>query len=140
VTTTKPTITVPSSLAELPRWGVWRMEGKDKVPYQTNGRRSSSKEPQLWGESDDACAALASGGYTGLGFVFVKEDGLVGIDLDDSLEAGNVKPQFRNMVERFSDTYMEISPSGNGLKRSENLVPGIAPGESTQSQGSRWRH
>jgi putative DNA primase/helicase len=117
MTASTPLVIVPSDLAELPRWSVWRLEGgKDKVPYQLNGRRGDSTKPELWGELDDARRALASGGYTGLGFVFVKEDGLVGIDLDDSLEAGKLKPQFHNIVERFSDTYIEISPSCNGLK------------------------
>jgi hypothetical protein len=67
--------------------------------------------------------------------VFSKDDGLAGIDLDDSLdEQGYVKPWARGIVERFADTYMEISPSGQGLKiwargsMPEN-VPGVEVGD-----------
>ena len=49
--------------------------------------------------------------------MFSKEDSLAGIDLDDSLDdQGNVKVWARGIVERFSDTYTETSPSGLGLK------------------------
>jgi hypothetical protein len=49
--------------------------------------------------------------------VFSVTDPFCGIDLDDCLDAeGNVKPWARRIVERFGDTYMEISPSGCGLK------------------------
>ena len=55
--------------------------------------------------------------YSGLGFVFASDDPLCGIDLDDCLDAeGNLKPWAAGIVERFSDTYMEISPSSRGLK------------------------
>ena len=49
--------------------------------------------------------------------MFSTQDGLAGIDLDDALdEQGDVKAWARGIVERFGDTYMEISPSGQGLK------------------------
>jgi putative DNA primase/helicase len=85
---------VPDDLAELPRWGVWRSEdGRRKVPYRINGWRASSTDPRHWGELEDARVALASGKYSGLAFVFVKADGLVGIDLDDCLDPeGTPKP------------------------------------------------
>ena len=48
---------------------------------------------------------------------FSKSDSLAGVDLDDSLdEQGDVKVWARGIVERFGDTYMETSPSGQGLK------------------------
>lgn len=38
-------------------------------------------------------------------------------DLDDCLDLeGNLKLWARGVVERFSDSYIEISPSGHGLK------------------------
>ena len=109
--------TVPDDLAELPRWAVWRMDCGAKIPYQVGGVRASTTNPMHWGELATARAALPSGNYSGLAFAFFKVDGLVGIDLDDSLDAnGNPKPAFRGMVERFADTYIEVSPSGHGLK------------------------
>src|SRR6202023_3240607 len=68
--------------------------------------------------------------YVGLGFVFSKEDALAGIDLDDSLDdEGDVKAWARGMVERFGDTYIEISPSGQGLKIwARGTLPANLPG------------
>jgi hypothetical protein len=108
---------VPDDLAELDRWAVWREENGAKVPYRTDGRRASSTDPRHWGDLERALKALATTRYSGLAFAFFKEDRIVGIDLDDSLDAeGNVKPQFRGTVERFADSYMEISPRAHGLK------------------------
>ena len=78
-------VIIPDDLAELPRWGVWRMETGAKVPYRAAGGGASSTNPLHWGELDSARAALASGSFSGLAFAFFKEDGIVGIDLDDSL-------------------------------------------------------
>jgi Primase C terminal 1 (PriCT-1) len=61
--------------------------------------------------------AAISEGYQGLGFVFSKSDPFTGIDLDRCLTAdGQVKPWAQGIIERFADTYMEISPSGLGVK------------------------
>jgi hypothetical protein len=70
-----------------------------------------------WGELAEARAALRTGKYSGLAFAFFAEDGLAGMDLDDCLDSeGNVEPWARGVVERFGDTYSEVSPSGRGLK------------------------
>jgi hypothetical protein len=114
---------LPDDLTELDRWGLWRMErvnGREaKIPFSTRGHRSSTSDSAQWGPYEDAAQVLKANRqrYRGLGFLFVQEDGLVGIDLDDVLdEHQRVKEWARGVVERFSDTYMEISPSGSGLK------------------------
>ena len=49
--------------------------------------------------------------------MFTAKDPFVGIDLDDCLDAdGNVKSWAQGIIERFSGTYAEFSPSGQGLK------------------------
>jgi len=109
-------VRVPNDLSELDRWAVWRLEGR-KVPYRTDGQRASSTAPGDWGELAEARAALRKGKYSGLAFALFAEDGLCGIDLDDCLDPeANVKPWARGIVERFADTYTEVSPSGRGLK------------------------
>jgi primase-polymerase (primpol)-like protein len=132
-----PISTVPSDLAELPRWAVWRMEGGAKIPYRVDGGRASSTNPQHWGEIGCARRARVSGAFSGLAFVFFKEDGLVGIDLDDSLDTdGNLKPPFRGMVERFGDTYIELSPSDRGLKMwVRGTLPANLPKVAVESGG-----
>jgi hypothetical protein len=70
--------------------------------------------------------------YAGLGFVLSPADQFCGIDLDDALDAeGVLKPWAFGIVERFSDTYMEISPSGRGLKIwARGPLPANQPGVS----------
>lgn len=128
---------VPDGLSELDRWGLWRMEGT-KVPYRTNGRRADSTNPAHWGELVRAQKALRKGGYDGLGFAFFRDDGLVGIDLDDALDGDrNCKPWAWGIVERFYDTYMEISPSHKGLKIwcRGSLLPANLPTVQVQGGG-----
>jgi hypothetical protein len=65
-----------------------------------------------------------------VGLVFSEADGLAGIDLDDCLdEEGDLKAWARGVVEQFSDTYMEISPGGRGLKIwARGALPANLPG------------
>ena len=109
-------LVVPDDLAELDRWGVWRSEDGRKVPCRTDGRRASSVAPNDWGELEAARAALRRGSYSGLAFCFFEQDGLIGIDLDHSLNPdGTCKPWAAGIVTKFGDTYSESSPSGGGL-------------------------
>jgi Primase C terminal 1 (PriCT-1) len=118
-----PNIVVPDDLAERDPWVLWRYEDRNgrstKVPYQVGGRRASSTDPKTWTSFEAATSEwrCAPNRYTGLGFVFSSSDPFCGIDLDDALDpAGRPKPWAQGIVERFCDTYMEISPSGTGLK------------------------
>jgi primase-polymerase (primpol)-like protein len=111
-----PVIKVPDDLAELDCWAVWRMEST-KIPYRVDGRRASSTNASDWTDIDRARNAVQTGKYSGLAFAFFAQHGLAGLDLDDCLGGdGEVKSWARRVVERFADTYSEISPSGRGLK------------------------
>jgi hypothetical protein len=114
---------VPDDLTERDQWVLWRYEARQskrtKVPYQANGKPADSTNPDTWTTFEDALRTWCRDRqrYAGLGFVFSKEDTLAGIDLDDSLDGqSDVKGWARGIVERFGDTYMEISPGGLGLK------------------------
>src|SRR5215472_1055215 len=118
------TIRVPDSLAELDQWIVWRYErhgGKPtKVPYQFNGNRANSTDPKTWCSFADALKTWQHDDptrFSGIGFVFSPDDPFFGIDLDDCLDAdGRLKPWAQPIMERLSDSYAEISPSGSGIK------------------------
>ena len=78
----------PPELAALKQWICWRLEhnaksGKDdKVPYcPKNGKRASSMNPETWTDYRAALAAKDKYLYTGIGFVFVKDAGIVGVDM-----------------------------------------------------------
>lgn len=118
-----PDISVPDDLRERDQWVLWRYEDRGgratKVPFQVDGRRASSTDPKTWTSFETAINEWkrAPKRYAGLGFVFSSCDPFCGIDLDDALDqARRPKPWAQGIVERFSDTYMEISPSGSGIK------------------------
>jgi hypothetical protein len=123
MTTAQSAISAPDSLIELDQWVVWRYEQRDsrgtKVPYQTNGTLASTTDLRTWCSWDMASKALQlySEHWSGLGFVFSASDPFFGIDLDNCLDtAGKLKAWAQPIMERFHDTYAEISPSGRGIK------------------------
>jgi hypothetical protein len=121
---TGATIRVPDSLAEFDQWVVWRYESRGegkatKVPYQIDGRLASTTDPETWRSLDDAVTTWQQdpGRSSGVGFVFSPSDLFFGIDLDQCLDtAGKLKPWAQPIMEKFGDTYAEISPSGRGIK------------------------
>lgn len=113
---TPNSLRVPDDLAELDQW-VLRLP--NKIPYGIDGRPASSTNPRTWSSFQDALAAWRRTlpRYPGLGFVFSPSNNLTGIDLDNVLDSGgNLKSWGVGIVNQFADTYMEVSPSGLGLK------------------------
>ncbi len=49
------------------------------------------------------------------GFVFTEEDPYIGIDLDACLTPEGPAPWAQQILEKFKDTYVEVSRSGTGL-------------------------
>ena len=121
-TTARPTIRVPDTLTEHDCWIVWRTQragGKPtKVPYQINGNHASSTDATTWCPWDDAVNALREHPSAGPESVsFSPDDPFFGIDLDQCLDAvGNLKPWAQPIMERFADSYSEISPGRSGIK------------------------
>ena len=130
---------IPDDLAECDRWILWRREtsnGREaKVPYSVQGHRASSTNPPDWTQFQNALLSWRRNPqrYAGLGFVLCADDPFVGIDLDDCLEQdGTLSAWANGVVERFSDTYTEISPSSRGLKIWTNgTLPANVPGVRT---------
>jgi putative DNA primase/helicase len=111
---------VLSELQGLPQWVVWRSEleeGKQKkAPYNPNYRNTyaSVKIPKSWSTLEQALTALASGFYSGIGFMITPP--LVFIDLDHSYNRTTgiiTDPQAVEIVQSLN-SYTEASP-GNGL-------------------------
>ncbi|WP_433240273.1 bifunctional DNA primase/polymerase [Actinomadura nitritigenes] len=95
-------------MTSRPRWV--RRTAK-KVPLTVDGRAASSTDPATWSTYRQARASTAG---VGVGFV-LDGDGIVCVDIDHCLEGGAVAPWARELLERFPATYIEISPSGDGL-------------------------
>lgn len=118
---------VPLSLRQRSQWLLWRLEQHPgekkprKVPYYAGGRRRTGEQ----GAPEDRAAlvgyaeaetAQATGDYSGIGFAFLPGDGLIGIDLDNMIDAdtGEICDRGRGIIEACA-SYTELSPSGRGV-------------------------
>jgi primase-polymerase (primpol)-like protein len=116
---------IPLELTGLRQWLIWRYIQKpdkpkpDKVPYSTMGYQASHGNPDHWSTFECALAAAARPGFAdGVGFVFGETDPYCGIDVDDiwQSDADEGAPWALRILERFANTYSEVSPSGQGVK------------------------
>ena len=76
------------------------------------GRVASVTSPGTW---SSWAAADASSCGVGVGFVLDGSDGIVCIDLDHCLTDGHLAPWAAAVLEAVPPTYIEVSPSGDGL-------------------------
>jgi len=125
---------IPNTLKALPQWVVYGRREQpfvtqytvdkkgrqkiDKVPYNAKTHtKAQSNNPATWSDFETALNVYEAGYYNGLGFVFSEQDNLVGIDLDHVLnpETGKLKDLAAELLEQFPNTYIEVSPSGDGL-------------------------
>lgn len=114
---------VPSELRTLPAWLLWcylpATDGKKprKVPYYATNKQARHGAQ---GTSDDRsqlvtfkeAAKVAGDGY-GLGIAMLPEWNLVGLDFDNCVTDGVVRPDVEALL---AGTYAEFSPSGTGVR------------------------
>ena len=113
----------PVELKKLPRWVGYRLEpdkngGKPrKVPINAvTGKNAQSNNPASWCDYKTARAAADQFGFSGIGFMFLKEDGYVGVDVDHCYDAAtNSFNDVAKAIMARQQTYMEFSPSGDGI-------------------------
>jgi len=127
---------IPEEMRRLPHWICWQLRDVDdgkggtkqtKVPFRIDGRPASTTNPKDWVTFDAAVRALRiSDKFSGIGFVFTRDSGFVGIDLDkcrDS-ETGETEEWARAILNELS-SYTELSQSGRGWHA---VVKGSLPG------------
>ena len=119
---------IPMELKRIPRWVLWRyVEIGDettkrwsKIPTQANGQSASSTNPDTWADFLSVQHAYEDNPnrFDGVGFVFSDHDNLVGIDLDDCYDhtQGVFTDAALQQIADKVDGYMEVSPSGTGVK------------------------
>ncbi|MET9480930.1 bifunctional DNA primase/polymerase [Streptomyces sp. NPDC006638] len=92
----------------------WVRRAADKVPLTTAGTAASSTDPRTWSTHEDAAASTVG---VGLGFVLSDVDDVVCIDLDHCLNrtTGRLAAWANAIVRDAGATYVEVSPSGDGL-------------------------
>jgi putative DNA primase/helicase len=118
---------VPAELASRQQWLLWKFEAKEgaakpgKIPYYVMGGRRTG------GQGDDrdrarlatlpvVKKAFERGGWSGIGFAFLPDDGLIGIDIDGAidLETGAVSERCAAIIKACA-SFTEYSPSGKGV-------------------------
>ena len=116
---------IPLELRKVPRWVMWSFvevgDGDNKrwakMPLQITGRSASSTNPATWTDFLVVEQAYLTHKFDGVGFVFSHDDDLVGIDLDDcyDISIGFTNPDMQALANKVQG-YMEVSPSGTGVK------------------------
>ena len=114
----------PTVIRDLPGWVCWRFEDHPgdkkprKMPYYANGKRRSGEQ----GSPGDiehlvtfeaARAAAVRRGYDGVGFATLEQWGVVAVDVDNCVTAGEIHPDIEPLIFQ---TYSEFSPSGQGIR------------------------
>jgi hypothetical protein len=105
---------IPAMLKERHRWVVWL---GNKVPRDAKWLNSaaSSTDPNTWSAFEQAQNAYEEGGFLGIGFV-LNGDGIVGVDIDNCVVYGKPSAQALAVIESLGCQYVELSPSGNGIR------------------------
>jgi primase-polymerase (primpol)-like protein len=120
-----PRMKLPPELTECRQWILWRYEQRadstkpTKVPHTCTGHKASTTKPDHWSGFPYALSMSRRAGFAdGIGFVFTADDPFCGIDLDNCYpsDAAECAPWATEILERFSDTYSEESPSETGVK------------------------
>jgi len=116
-----PVQNIPQSLLPVPQWVCWRSVIRDGRPTKEpinpkNGLLAKTNDPSTWSDFDTAWNRFqSSSGLSGIGFVFTADDPFAGVDLDDCLNESGDLVWGADIVSGF-DTYIEVSPSGMGVK------------------------
>lgn len=82
-----------------------------KVPLTAGGKPASSTDPGTWTSYREAAESKVG---VGPGFV-LNGDRIVCVDLDHCIERGKLAPWAAQLLASVSATYVEVSPSGDGL-------------------------
>nr|WP_079086145.1 bifunctional DNA primase/polymerase [Streptomyces silvensis] len=92
----------------------WVRRSAAKVPLTSAGMAASSTDPRTWSTHTDAAASTVG---VGLGFVLSDEDDVVCLDLDHCRNplTGRLAPWAAALLRDAGTTYVEVSPSGDGL-------------------------
>lgn len=119
----------PVELTSRDRWVRWLYvsRGKSKptkLPIRLTGAPASSAKSSTW-----TSYAKASKSTRGDGLGFVLGDGIGCIDLDHCIVDGRLEPWAQRIVDSAPATFIEVSPSGDGLHIFGRLTPGPGRGQ-----------
>ncbi len=106
---------IPDFLKKFKVWALWRFEyinGRwTKPPRQLNGEYAKVSDPSTWASFNEVQKAYENGEWDGIGIILHSEFKVIGGD-GDRLKASEKK----ELCENCNGTYIEESPSGQGLR------------------------
>ena len=120
---------LPTDCRSRPQWVIWshrEVHGrKTKVPLDAYGHNASTTAPHTWAHLDEVRKTFEAGTGAGVGFVFTRQAGISGVDLDHCRDpsTGEIDTWAQTIIAQL-DSYTEISPSGAGV---HILIKGSLP-------------
>lgn len=120
---------IPAELKADRNWVLWKLEEREgkntKIPYQINGTRADTSNPNTW--ADYHSVERASGAFSGIGYVLTESSGIVGIDWDHVRNTDTEEWNQEVLQEiKSCNSYAELSQSGEGA---HVFVKGKIPGD-----------
>jgi hypothetical protein len=112
------------------QWVVWKKEERDgkltKVPYQPKNPQfgAKSNDPTTWASYQQAMRVCNDGKFTGIGYEFLRDQKITGIDLDHCIAPDGTLSNFAQEAITQFQSYTELSPSETGL---HIFVRGVLP-------------
>jgi|GEM_PF-825394 len=124
---------IPVELKQLKQWVVWETRKPDtkggkekKVPFSEHYNKdtnvlvyaeASISDPETWMTFEDALTCLKKHkSAKGLNFALTEESGIVGVDIDQAIDAEDNRDENKFNEIKNLKTYAELSPSGKGLR------------------------
>lgn len=106
---------IPERLRDFDHFVLWQYDLVEdelkKPPFDPKtGRRASVRRPDTWGSFADAQRAYETRQFAGIGIVLTADMGIVGIDIDHCIVAGQLTDEARAIITAL-DSYTEASPS-----------------------------
>lgn len=115
-------VSIPNELKSLKRWVCAKNDSK--VPLRAfENKAASSTDSESWSDYETALAAVQSGRYDWLGFVFA-DDGFVGIDIDTCYDEYGLLNELASDIIGRCQSYTEKSKSGRGY---HIILRGVLP-------------
>lgn len=115
---------IPEELSTRKIWLLWaelkRGDDSTKIPIApwitgTYHTPINAHDQNNWTTYEEAEQYQRDANVQSVGLAFEICDGIVGIDLDDCIDADGKISDFASDLVKKTDTYVEISPSGTGL-------------------------
>lgn len=115
---------LPPELTACPQWLPWKFgppkqDGRlDKKPCDGRGFPSDCNDPSNWHTFEEAAALCENLGLDGIGFAQPARIKLASLDLDNCRDrvTGKLSEVAQQLVEYFVGCYVEITPSGTGIR------------------------